>query len=73
MRAIGFVQIVSVGSGVICDPHWHIRFVQNAYLFASGKLNMMVVEFVGCRFEFFDYAAKCGTDCIPSIPDSLDN
>ena len=73
MHAIGFVQTVSVGAGVICDPHWHLRFVKNLYLFTSGKLNMMIVEFVGRRFDFLDYAAKCGTDCITNIRAPLEN
>ena len=55
MRAIVFIQIVFVSAGVICDPYWHFRFVKNLYLFASIKLNMMIVEFVGRRFEFLDY------------------
>ena len=73
MRAIGFVQIVSVSAGVIYDLHWHFRFVKILYLFASGKLNMLIVDFVGSRFEFLDYSAKCGTDCIPRICAPLDN
>ena len=36
-------------------------------------LNMMIVEFVGCSFEFLDYESKCGTDFIPIICALLDN
>ena len=64
---------MSVSAGVIYDLHWHFRFVKILYLFASGKLNMMIVEFVGRCFEFLDYAAKCGTECIARIHAPLEN
>ena len=33
----------------------------------------MIVEFVGCSFEFLEYATKFGTYCIPSIHALLEN
>ena len=36
-------------------------------------MNMVIVEFVSRRFEFLDYAAKCGTDCITSICALMEN